>query len=120
MPRIVVAWIVAWVAVLTWTAAPLRAQSGAPNGKQFNLSVTNAAVVQLTVPQGTTSCTIAVSSNPINYDVGTTSTNAAPTTTTGIPAVSGAIIQLQSFLLCRNFGAIAQAGNATLNTVFFR
>jgi hypothetical protein len=99
------------------------AQAGAPNGHQFNLSVTNGAVVQLTVPAGTTFCTIGVSVAAVNYDVGTTATNAAPTTTTtgnGIQAQAGAVIQLGSFVLCRNWGAIAQSATATVNALYFR
>lgn len=99
--------------------AELHAQAGAPNGNQFNLTVTSGAIVQLTVPQGTTFCTVAVSTNAINYDVGKTN-NPAPTTTTGIPANPGALLQFASFFNCRNFGAIAQGANATLNSLYFR
>lgn len=121
--RIVGAWVLAWVAVLALQVAPLKAQAGLPNGKQFGLAVTNAAIVHLTVPGGTSFCTIGVKTNAINYDVGTTSTNAAPTTTTtgnGVQVNAGGVVQLASFASCKNFGAIAQGSNAQLDVLYFR
>ena len=114
------AWRLALALAVLGLSVPLDAQTAQPNGHQFGLTVTSAAIVHLTVPPGTTFCSIGVSTNPINYDVGTNLVNAAPTTANGIEADPGQVIQFASYTLCRNFGAIAQGSSATLNALYFR
>lgn len=121
--RLVTAWAAAWLALLVWMTAPLAAQAGLPNGKQFNLSVTNGAVVHFTVPAGTSYCVYSFNTNPVNYDVGTTSANAAPTAGTpgtGMPLNAGGYASFASYASCVNFGVIAQAGTAFGNALYFR
>lgn len=96
----------------------LSAQQGIGFAHQVSLTVTNAAVVQLTVPTGTTYCVVSVGANAINW----VDDAAAPavTATTGIPALAGALVSLSGFLNCQNFRMIAQAGNATINAQYYR
>lgn len=98
--------------------APVHAQAGVGFAHQVNLTVTNAAVVQLTIPIGTTYCVVSIGVNPINW----VDDAAAPavTTTTGIPAAANAILSFAGYLNCLNFRMIAQAGNATINSQYYR
>lgn len=112
-----VAWTVL-IGLLCWPKT-LSAQQGVGFAHQVNLTVTNGAVVQLTVPAGTTYCVVSIATAAINW----VDDAAAPavTTTTGIPANAGAIISFSGLLNCINLRMIAQtATSATINAQYFR
>lgn len=96
----------------------VHAQTGRVGFAHQVWSVGSGGTTQPTVPAGTSFCTFAVTVNAINYWPDTSAP--APTTSSGIPALTGSIFQLDNFFNCQNLTAIAQAGTATIYVEFWR
>ncbi len=91
------------------------------------LAVTDAAIVMLTVPEGTKYCEIAVEAsattgfavNYVNYENDTPAT--LPSVTDGIPVSHGTIFDIAYVDAIANFRAICRAGlSATLHIQYYK